>query len=316
MLRNTLIRLGESETARLLVTRSPLRALSRRFVPGERGEDLMRSVQQARADGMTATCNYLGEAVQEAAHASRAASVYVRVLERMHEEHLEGNVSLKFTQLGEAVSDQCLSENLTRVLDTAAAAGGFVRFDMESSAHTRCTLDAFERLWARGYRNIGVALQAYLRRTPGDVARMIQLGARVRLCKGAYTEPEPVAFQERDQVRQSFGKLMRQLLLEGHYPAIATHDEVMLDATLDHAIREGIPPGAFEFQMLHGVRRDLQRQLVADGWRVRAYVPFGEHWYPYLMRRLAERPSNLLFFTGSVARESSLGFLWGRRRTR
>lgn len=316
VLRDTLIRFGESEAARLLVTRSPLRALSRRFVPGERIEDLMRSIQQAQADGMSCTCNYLGEAVQEAAQASRAAGVYVRVLERMHEQRIKGNVSLKLTQLGEGVSDKCLGENLTRVLHTADSVGAFVRLDMESSAHTRRTLDALERLWARGYRNIGVALQAYLRRTPGDVERMIQLGARVRLCKGAYAEPESVALQERDEIRQNFSKLTRRLLSEGHYPAIATHDEAMVDVTLDHASRESIPPDAFEFQMLHGVRRDLQRELVADGWRVRVYVPFGKHWYPYLMRRLAERPSNLLFFAGSLARESLLGFRRGDRRSR
>ncbi len=314
MLRNALIQLGGSETARSLVTRTPLRVLSRRFVPGESVEDLMWAVQRARSAGMSATANYLGEAVEDAEQAGRAADVYVRALERMDEAGLEGNVSLKFTQLGQAISESCLSANLTRVLRVAAKTGAFLRFDMESSAYTRGTLDAFERLWSAGHRNVGVVLQAYLRRTVGDVAHMIQLGARVRLCKGAYAEPEGIAFQGQDEVRRTFVELMRRLLSESHYPAIATHDEELLDATLEHASREGVPPDAFEFQMLHGVRRDLQRRLVGDGWGVRVYMPFGEHWYPYLMRRLAERPANALLVVGSVVRESPLGFLMGSGR--
>jgi proline dehydrogenase len=318
MLRGALLRLSGSDTARTVVTRTPLRAMSRRFVPGERAEDLIRALQQARRDGMTGTGNYLGEAVEEAAQARRAADAYVDLLERMAAAGLEGNVSLKFTQLGQAISEACLHENLDRVLAAAAATGAFIRFDMESSAYTTRTLDAFEALWAEGHRNIGVVLQAYLRRTAGDVARMNRLGARVRLCKGAYAEPEEVAFQDRDEVDRSFVDLMRQLLSGGSYPAIATHDDEMIEATLRYAAAEHIRPDAFEFQMLYGVRRDLQRQLVAQGWRVRVYVPFGEQWYPYLMRRLAERPANMLFLAGSVVRESPLGFLWpnGKRKRR
>ena len=263
---------------------------------------------------MSATANYLGEAVGNAERARRAADVYVRTLERMDEAGIEGNVSLKFTQLGQTISESCLSANLARVLRVAEKTGAFLRFDMESSADTRRTLSAFERLWSEGHRNVGVVLQAYLRRTVGDIARMIQLGARVRLCKGAYAEPERNALQGQDEIRRSFVELMRRLLSEGQYPAIATHDEELLDTTLEHATREGVPPDAFEFQMLHGVRRDLQRRLVGDGWGVRVYVPFGEHWYPYLMRRLAERPANLLLVVGSVVRESPLGFLMGNGR--
>jgi proline dehydrogenase len=174
----------------------------------------------------------------------------------------------------------------------------------------------FVRLREEGWTNTGVVLQAGLKRTPEDVARMNALGIRVRLCKGAYAEPEAVAFQDRDEVDRSFIDLMRPLLSRGHYPAIATHDERMIDATLEFAATEGIAASAFELQMLHGVRRDLQRQLVADGWRVRVYVPFGEQWYPYLMRRLAERPANVLFLAGSVVRESPLGFLWPGGRAR
>jgi proline dehydrogenase len=320
MLRSTLLRLSGSGAARSLVTRTPLRAMSRRFVPGERAEDLIRALKQARLEGMTGTGNYLGEAVEEAAQARRAADAYVHLLECMAAERLEGNVSLKFTALGQAISETVLRENLARVLSAAASTRAFIRFDMESSEYTQRTLDAFERLWAEEYRAIGVVLQAYLRRTAADVARMNELGARVRLCKGAYAEPPEVAFQERDEVNESFVYLMRRLLSGGNYPAIATHDEEMIEATLRYARQEGIRPDAFEFQMLFGVRRDLQRRLVADGWRVRVYVPFGEQWYPYLMRRLAERPANVLFFAGSMVRESPLGFLWpngrGRRRKR
>jgi proline dehydrogenase len=318
MLRDALLHLSESDAARALVTRTPLRAMSRRFVPGERAEDLVQALRLARVEGMTGTGNYLGEAVADAGQARRVADAYVDLLRLMAAEGLEGNVSLKFTALGQAISEEVLRENLARVLGAAASTGAFVRFDMESSAYTQRTLDAFERLWADGYREIGVVLQAYLHRTPGDVARMNQLGARVRLCKGAYAEPGREALQDDEDVARAFVGLMRELLSRGRYPAIATHDERMIDATLRFARAEGIGADAFEFQMLYGVRRDLQRKLVGEGWRVRLYVPFGTHWYPYLMRRLAERPANMLFLAGSVVRETPLGFLWpdGRRRRR
>jgi proline dehydrogenase len=181
---------------------------------------------------------------------------------------------------------------------------------MEDSNHTDRTLAAFERLWSQGRRGIGVVIQSYLRRSAADIDRLNELQARVRLCKGAYAEPESVAFQEREEVDDSFVALMRKLLTGGHYPAIATHDERMIRATTRFARDRGIGAEAFEFQMLHGVRRDLQDQLVRAGWRVRVYIPFGSHWYPYLMRRLAERPANLLFMAGSVVKETPLGFLW------
>ena len=231
-------------------------------------------------------------------------------MDRIAREGMEANVSLKFTQLGQAISESFLAENLGPILERSRSDEIFVRFDMESSPYTQRTLDAFEKLWAQGWRNIGVVLQAYLHRTAADVARMNALGARVRLCKGAYDEPASIAYQGRDAVGQSFIRLMRELLDSGVYPGIATHDERMIEATLQHVSRNGIKPDRFEFQMLFGVRRDLQRQLVGDGWKLRLYVPFGEQWYPYLMRRLAERPANLLFLAGSVVRESPLGFLW------
>jgi proline dehydrogenase len=203
-------------------------------------------------------------------------------------------------------------ENLERVLEKGRETGIFLRFDMESSDYTTRTLDAFEGLWEEGWRNIGVVLQAYLKRTAGDVRRMIELGARVRLCKGAYAEPRELAFQDMPRVRESFIELMGWLLSEGRYPAIATHDESIIRAAREYVQDNRIPLDGFEFQMLHGVRRDLQQELLSEGFNVRVYVPFGEEWYPYLMRRMAERPENLMFMVGSVVKESPLGFLWRR----
>ncbi len=317
MLRNALLTLAGSSTARALVTRTPLRGISRRFVPGATVDDLLGAVRHARAAGLGTTVNYLGEAVRDEAQALQAASVYVGVLDRLAAEGLPGNVSIKPTQLGQDISERVLDTALERVLEKARATDAFVRFDMESSAYTTRTLDTLVHLWSAGWRNVGVVLQAALRRTAGDVVRMNELGVRVRLCKGAYAEPAGIAYQDKAEVDRSFLELMRRLLSGGAHPAIATHDERMIDGTLDFTAAEGIGADVFEFQMLHGVRRDLQRQLVADGWSVRVYIPFGEQWYPYLMRRLAERPANVLFLAGSVVRESPLRFLWpGGRSSR
>ena len=310
MIREGLIFLSHSATAQAVVTKTPLRGLSRRFVPGETVADLIRAIKEANAEGLTATGNFLGESVHDEANARLATDANFEIVERLQAAKLEANVSLKFTALGQDISDAFLAENLTRILERVTAAEGFIRFDMESSEYTQRTLDAFEKVWSEGWRNIGVVLQSYLKRSAGDVARMNELGARVRLCKGAYNEPPEVAFKEKSAVDRSFVELMQTLLSEGNYPAIATHHEAMLDATVAFHQKEGIGKETFEFQMLHGVRRDLQRQLVKDGFNVRVYIPFGSHWYPYLMRRLAERPANMLFMAGSVVKESPLGFLW------
>lgn len=311
MLREGLLFLSASPTAKRLLTGTPLtRSMSRRFVPGETVEAVLAATREANDSGLKATINYLGEAVKDRASASHAAAVYLQVLEAIGREGLDANVSLKLTQMGQDIDEGFLQENLRPLLERAREDGTFLRFDMESSAYTQRTLDAFEGLWAAGWREIGVVLQSYLRRSEADVARMIELGARVRLCKGAYAEPPSVAFQDPAQVSRNFVRLMKPLLSRGKYPGIATHDEAMIGATLEHARSEGIGPDRFEFQMLYGVRRDLQRRLLAEGWNVRVYIPFGEAWYPYLMRRLAERPANVLFMAGSIVRESPLGFLW------
>jgi proline dehydrogenase len=313
MLREGLIFLSHSNVAKAVVTKTPLRGLSRRFVPGESVDDLVRAIREANAVGMAATGDFLGESVHDEANARLAGDVYLDILNRIDKEKLNANVSLKFTALGQDISERFLADNLGRILDRAQSLENFIRFDMESSDYTQRTLDAFEKLWAEGRRNIGVVLQSYLKRSAGDVARMNELGARVRLCKGAYNEPPTVAFKNKADVDRNFVELMQMLLTGGNYPAIATHHEAMIDATVAFHQKEGIDKRTFEMQMLHGVRRDLQRQLVADGYNVRIYIPFGSHWYPYLMRRLAERPANVLFMAGSVVQETPLGFLWPGR---
>ena len=317
MIRRGLLYLSESPGAKRILTGTPVtRSVSQRFVPGEGVDDVINAAREANAVGLKATANYLGEAVTNRDQARAAADTYVEVLDRIDREKLDANISLKFTQMGQDIDEAFLHENLGRVLERARQGEIFIRFDMESSDYTQRTLDAFEGLWADGWRNIGVVLQAYLTRTAGDVRRMIELGARVRLCKGAYAEPPSVAYTDMDQIRSNFIELMQWLVAEGHYPGLATHDEAIIEATHQFVQREGISPDRFEFQMLYGVRRDLQRQLLSQGYNVRVYVPFGEKWYPYLMRRLAERPENVLFMVGSVVKESPLGFLWNRRGIR
>jgi proline dehydrogenase len=311
MLRRGLLFLSSSEGARKVLTGTPItRAVSRRFVAGERTDDLLVAAREANRQGLAVTANYLGEAVQSEAQARAAADTYVELLRRMAAEGIDGNASLKFTQMGQDISETFLASNLGRVLETARDSGTFLRFDMESSEYTQRTLDAFEKLWTDGWRDVGVVLQAYLMRTAGDVRRMIELGARVRICKGAYAEPATVAWHDPVRIRENFIECMKWLMSDGVYPGIATHDELIIEAAKRYTETAGIPKSDYEFQMLYGVRRDLQQALVAEGYNVRVYIPFGEKWYPYLMRRLAERPENVLFMAGSVVKESPLGFLW------
>jgi proline dehydrogenase len=212
-------------------------------------------------------------------------------------------LSLKLTQLGLGIDRATCTDNLRRILDRATSDEFFVRVDMENSPYTQVTLDVFETMWQLGYRNVGIVLQSYLRRTRADAQRMMELGASVRLVKGAYQEPKRIAFQRKSDVDASFVELMQLLLSNGKNQAIATHDPAMIDATRRFASREGLPPSDFEFQMLYGVRRDLQAQLRDAGYRVRVYVPFGREWFPYFMRRLGERPANVGFVIRSVLRE-------------
>jgi proline dehydrogenase len=288
--------------------------MSRRFVAGESLDDFVRAAEQARAGGVQVTGNYLGEAVTDSHRAELAAEAYVRMLERLRAEELAVNVSVKPSQLGMDISPQVLLANVETLLAASRETSAFVRFDMESSAYTDRTLDLFRALWARGNRGIGIVLQASLRRTARDLEALIGLGASVRLCKGAYVESPGIAYQTASEVGESFRRLMHRLLGAGHDPAIATHDEVLIRDTVEHARQRGIASSSFELQLLYGVRRDLQRALVDRGYRVRVYIPFGGNWYPYLMRRLAERPGNVLFLVGSVLKESPLGAMLPGRR--
>jgi proline dehydrogenase len=310
MLRNTLIFLSESPTAKAVVTKTPLRLMSKRFVPGEEVDDFLRAATDANGMELEVTGNYLGEAEHDERTVRDAVRAYVQILDGIVARAIKGNISVKPTQVGLEIGKEFFKENLKELLDHAREADVFIRWDMESSEWTQATLDPFEELWAEGYRNIGVVLQSYLRRTMDDARRMNELGVRVRLCKGAYVEPPEVAFQKKSEVDENFVDVSKLLLTEGVYPALATHDDAIIDTLKAFTSEKGIGPETYEFQMLHGVRRDLQQQLRKEGYNVRVYVPFGISWYPYLMRRLAERPANVLFFVGSVVKDSPLGFLW------
>jgi proline dehydrogenase len=313
VLRETLIALSESTTARRFVKAAPgARTMARRFVAGETIEDALRATRALNQAGFSVSLDYLGESVTRREDARAAADTYLRVLNGIIAEKLNANVSLKLTQMGQDIDEAFLRENLARVLDLARAHDIFVRFDMESSAYTQKTLDFFRSMWADGYRNIGVVIQAYLRRSAGDIEQLNQSGVRVRLCKGAYQEPASVAFPLKAEVDANFVKLMQALIEFGNYPGIATHDERMISATREFVGRNGKGVGNFEFQMLYGVRRDLQQRLIGEGYKLRVYVPFGEAWYPYLMRRMAERPANLFFIANAVLKESPFGRLFGK----
>jgi proline dehydrogenase len=251
----------------------------------------------------------LGENVSSAEETSTARDEVLRTIEGIASSGIDGNVSVKLTQLGLDIDRELCAENMHTILTVAKELDVFVRMDMESSEHTERTLRLFYDDLNPTFGNLtGVVIQSYLRRSQGDVEELVQRGARVRLCKGAYAEPPEVAFQEREEVSGSFATLMKLLLEKGHYPAIASHDEALIDQTVAFATEHDISPDRFEFQMLYGVRRDLQGSLKARGYNMRIYVPFGTHWYPYLMRRLAERPANLTFMAVSLAKET-----FGRR---
>jgi proline dehydrogenase len=296
MLRQGFIFLSQSDLARRFVTHAPFAsAAARRFVAGETVDDAVRAARELNEAGMTVTLDYLGESVSDRAEATAAADQYLEIIDRIVAEKIDGNVSLKLTQMGQDIDEDFLRENVGRILDRARDHDMFVRFDMESSEYVQPTLDFFDRVWEDGYRNTGIVLQSMLRRTEADVVAANQRGARVRLCKGAYAEPETVAFPHKKDVDANYVRCAQLLLDQGVYPGIATHDEAMIDATRAFARQHDIAPDRFEFQLLYGVRRDLQKRLVGEGYRVRVYIGFGTAWYPFFMRRLAERPANVLF---------------------
>jgi proline dehydrogenase len=268
---------------------------ARRFIAGETIEEAVAAVADLPGKGLHLTLDYLGESVSSATAAAAAATDYVAIIGAIVASGIERNISLKLTQLGLDVDRATAVDNMRRILEPADANGFFVRIDMENSPHTEATISILETLWQQGHRQVGTVIQSYLKRSESDIRRLNGLGARVRLVKGAYKEPKDVAYQRKSEVDAAFVELMRLLLDEGHYPAIATHDPVMIDATKAYAARTRVANDKFEFQMLYGIRRDLQMSLVKEGYRVRVYVPFGKQWYPYFMRRLGERPANVAF---------------------
>lgn len=302
MLRQLLLSLAASQWLKRFVLGFPLaRRVSRRFVAGETLSDALSVVHQLEAEGLAVALDLLGENVHTPDAAERAVEEYSRILTAVRQLKHADYISLKLTQLGLDLGEELCLENLEAVLVEADRAGTFVRIDMEGSEYTERTLRIFEQARSR-HQNVGIVLQAYLHRTRADVDRVNAVQGRVRLCKGAYAEPPTLAYQSRERVSQSFVELMQELLVHGHYPAIATHDEEMIAATLRFVQENKIPADRFEFQMLYGIRRERQIELRRQGYNVRIYLPFGNEWYPYFMRRLAERPANLVFFLTALFR--------------
>ena len=282
---------------------APGSGFARRFIAGETIDEAVECVKDLPAKGLNLTLDYLGESVSSAAAATKAANDYVQILAVIVASGVERNISLKLTQLGLDVDKATAVDNMRRILEPADAHGFFVRIDMENSPYTDATLEIIDTLWRQGHTNIGTVIQSYLKRSADDIRNLNVRGLRVRLVKGAYKEPKAVAYQKKSEVDGAFVDLMQTLLDEGTYPAIATHDPVMIDATKAYAKSKGYGNDRFEFQMLYGIRRDLQTALVKDGYRVRVYVPFGKQWYPYFMRRLGERPANVAFVLRGILGE-------------
>ena len=303
MLRTTLLRLARTRSLQAVIADQPLlRGLAWRFVAGETLDDALGAVRRLNRAGARATLDHLGEDVADPATAIAAADVYVRALERIRAAGLESTVSVKLSQMGLLIDEQLAERNTRRIVECAERLGNSVRIDMEGSAHTEQTLALFNRLAAR-HANVGIVIQAYLRRSEADVADLEARGMSVRLCKGAYAEPPEIAFPDKRDVDRNYVRLLERLLHGRGQVAIATHDPRMIRHALRFIAREQVPRPRYDFELLYGVRRDLQRRLVRLGRPVRAYVPFGREWYPYLVRRMAERPANLLFVLSSVVKE-------------
>ena len=270
--------------------------LTTRFVAGETIDEAVAAIRELNAEGCTASFDHLNESVASPAEAEAEVREYLDILAQIDETGIKSNVSIKLTQFGLELDPELAYKNARVIVDDAARRGNFVRVDMEASSVTQQTIDIFKRLRAEfGLNDVGIVLQSYLRRTYDDAVELLKLPARIRICKGAYNEPPEVAFPDKKDVDENYIRVMQLLLSSGTYHGIATHDPKMIAATIDFAARNGIGKESFEFQMLYGVRRDLQRQLAKDGYNMRVYVPYGKHWYPYFMRRLAERPANIWF---------------------
>jgi proline dehydrogenase len=306
LLRSTLLWLSERDTIFELVRRNGFsRKFASRFVAGETLDEAIDAARALNEKGISTSLDLLGESVTDEQEAARSRDEVVEILDRIAETGVDANVSVKLTQMGLDLSDEICVANMFKVLERARTHDIFVRVDMEGSPYTEQTLKLFtERLQPEFGDLTGVVIQSYMRRSAADVDMLIDKQARVRLCKGAYAEPAAIAFQGRKEVADSYASLMQQLVQRGNYPGIATHDEDLVQRTVDFVKKENISPDRFEFQMLYGVRRDLQNELHRHGYNMRVYIPFGTQWYPYLMRRLAERPANVAFITMSVVKEA------------
>lgn len=295
--RSALIWLSGQEGLKDFATRFKFfKKLTTRFVAGETIDEVIPYIREINAENCTASFDHLNESVDNPDEANKEVEEYLRILKQIDETRIRSNVSIKLTQFGLELDPELAYKNARRVVLDAKQRGNFVRVDMEGSNVTQVTIDIFKRLRSEFELNdVGIVLQSYLRRTYDDAQELVKLPARIRICKGAYSEPPEVAFPDKKDTDDNYVKVMQLLLSSGVYHGIATHDPKMIDATIDFATREGIGKEKFEFQMLYGIRRDLQRQLARDGYNMRVYVPYGKHWYPYFMRRLAERPANIWF---------------------
>ncbi len=286
----------------------PLWKMASRFVAGSTLDDAIRVIRRLNQEGLKVTLDHLGENTTNEEEARAAADAYIEALQRIHQEGVDSSVSIKLTQMGLDLSYDFTLENVDRIIKTAAELGNFVRIDMESSEYTQRTLDLYEHFHRKyGPQHVGIVIQAYLRRSEQDIRHIIQLGGNVRLCKGAYLEPPEIAFPKKREVDENFKHLLDLLLhpealKTGTYTAVATHDEKMIAHTKKLERERQIPRNRFEFQMLYGIRNDLQRRLAREGYTVRVYVPYGTEWYPYFMRRLAERPANVFFILKNLFR--------------
>lgn len=295
--RSLLIYLSQKEGLKDFAARFRLfKKLTTRFVAGETIADAVAAIRDLNREGCSASFDHLNESVANAAEADGEVREYLRILDQIDAIGINSNVSIKLTQFGLELDPELAYRNARTVVAEAARRGNFVRVDMESSAVTQITIDIFKRLRAEfGLNDVGIVLQSYLRRTYDDAVDLLKIPARIRICKGAYMEPPEVAFPDKHDTDNNYVRVMQLLLKSGVYHGIATHDPKMINATIRLMKQEGIAKDAFEFQMLYGVRRDLQHKLAQDGYKMRVYVPYGKHWYPYFMRRLAERPANVWF---------------------
>jgi proline dehydrogenase len=304
MLRAALLKLSESKSfANWVVSNDRTRRMAHRFVPGETLDQAIAAARECNNLGMFASLDYLGENVSTQEDAQRARDAYLEIFDRIENERLYANVSCKLTQLGLDLGVEFCESLVVPIVQRAASHDNFLRVDMEGSVYTQRTVELVKRVRAQNPA-IGTVIQSYLYRSQADITDLLAYGCRIRLCKGAYKEPAEVAFPKKKDVDANFVRLMQMLLTSGFYHGIATHDPAMMAATIRFAAAEQISKDDFEFQMLYGVRTDLQRRLVKDGYRLRIYIPYGRDWFPYFMRRLAERPANVAFFARNLLRRS------------